>query len=153
MPYEVKKCSCQTNDAFTISGGKPHYAPDLKLEPKHLDISINLQLENKFLEISVLTTIECNQPESSITFNGESFESLKVTDVTENKSYQDEVKFFYDGKLINVFWENKLKKNEKRILKIDYQITKPVTGIQFNTENKNRKKKISHYKSWSLCSN
>lgn len=130
-------------EGFTIRKGKAHYAPDTRLEPKHISIHLDASklVSERKLSARVIQTITCNQPERYIQFNGVNFSDVKVKDLTNDENV---LTYRYDGKIIHVVWEKDLKQGESRSIEITYTVTDPVAGIIFSHRNRDecKKKKI-----------
>lgn len=149
-PKEKKKmphCSCVSNselgqtihehqhhhDDFTIAEGKAHYAPDLRLEPVHIGISLTFyqdSLKKHYFDAKIVQTIVCNKPAKSISFDGINFENVLVKDLDNH-----ELAFNYDGNLIHVTYAKDVAVNEKRSIEISYRVNMPISGVCFNYVN------------------
>jgi hypothetical protein len=44
-------------DGFFIGKAEKHYAPDVQIEPKNLDISVDIDVRNKTAHFSVVITV------------------------------------------------------------------------------------------------
>ncbi|KAL0491854.1 aminopeptidase [Acrasis kona] len=121
---------------FTLSeDAAPKYAPDLKLEPKHIDIHL-LFKENSLTDhefnVKVVQHILCNQPSNKISLNAESFEDVNVKDLSSD---DNKISHRYDGKYIHLVWDEPLSKGELRKVEITYKVDNPVSSICWNYAN------------------
>lgn len=107
---------------FTIGTPKPSYAPDLSLEPVHLDVDARFDLPNKTVTGRVTHTIKCNRAGArTLALNAVGFRDVAVGG--EGVSHR------YDGETITLTWERPFAKDETRKAEISYRVVKPITGL------------------------
>eukprot|EP01104_Vermistella_antarctica_P014635 TRINITY_DN4640_c0_g1_i1.p1 TRINITY_DN4640_c0_g1~~TRINITY_DN4640_c0_g1_i1.p1 ORF type:complete len:869 (-),score=231.85 TRINITY_DN4640_c0_g1_i1:2242-4827(-) len=112
---------------FTIAGAKSHYAPDLSVEPTHIDIVLDLNIPEKSLRAKVTTTVRGSDGASQLILNGIAFD-----DVTCSGGEHD-VTFRYDGEHIDVCWNKEFGVEEERVLVVEYTVSNPISGLLFMT--------------------
>jgi aminopeptidase N len=114
---------------FTLSNAVAHYAPDLTLEPVHLDISLRLDIAAASCEAVVTTTVLARADGADqITLHGVDFRDLEVPN--------PDVAYQYDGREIKLTWKEPLAVGEKRDVTVRYQLKKPSTGLHFSAPTK-----------------
>lgn len=112
---------------FTIPGAEPHYPPDLGIEPRHLDISLAVDVPARTAAGTVVTTVRANRPGvRRLVLSAVDFEDLSVADEAGGA-----VSFDYDGKELSVLWAEPFAGGEERKLAVSYRIVEPVSGLIF----------------------
>jgi len=101
------------------------YAPDLLLEPLHLDITVDVNIQQGCATIEVITTLRAKRPARSYLLNGVGFQNLTVESAQQ-------INWFYDGKEIKISWADDFKAGEERTFKTSYVVERPVAGLVFS---------------------
>jgi len=110
---------------FTLSNAVAHYAPDLTLEPVHLDISLNLDIEASHCEAIVTTTVLARaEGADQLTLHGVDFVDVQVR--------SPQVRHQYNGEEIKLCWDNPFKVGERRDVTVSYRLDHPSTGLHFS---------------------
>ncbi len=129
--------------SFTQSpDAPPSYAPDLKLEPVHMDVSLTFEeksLKEHYFFVTVVHHIVCHRPHSTIDLNAESFETVEVKDVTNDG--KNNLSYRYDGKVIRLNWKDDLVAKETRKVQISYKVNDPISSVCWNYENNTQRRK------------
>ncbi|MEN8149282.1 MAG: M1 family metallopeptidase [Planctomycetota bacterium] len=113
---------------FTTPGAESHYPPDLSLEPRHLDITLGLDIDKRHAAGTTVLTVGANREDATaITLHAVDFEDVAVEDPDGR-----EVDWRYDGREISVTWAEAFRLGEERKLAIAYSVTEPITGLQFS---------------------
>ena len=114
MPHEEKEDSfhgCRgAATEFTLPGAKPSYAPDLALEPTHIDIRMRFDVNRKAAVGFVTTTVRSNR---------EGARSLKLDAVgLDDVAVRSEspLQWRYDGERIHLSWDSPFERGEERFL-------------------------------------
>eukprot|EP00276_Gloeochaete_wittrockiana_P010804 CAMPEP_0184647398 /NCGR_PEP_ID=MMETSP0308-20130426/4314_1 /TAXON_ID=38269 /ORGANISM="Gloeochaete witrockiana, Strain SAG 46.84" /LENGTH=897 /DNA_ID=CAMNT_0027078317 /DNA_START=88 /DNA_END=2781 /DNA_ORIENTATION=- len=130
MPSREHGCGCRAD--FTIAGAKPHYAPDLVLQPFHLDVSLRFSIEERKAWGKVIQQIRSNRDNArTLVLNALNFLDVVVTsNDTHHLSYR------YDGKEIVITWSIPIKRGEVRSVAIEYAVSNPVSGMHFRFPDK-----------------
>ncbi len=117
--------------AFDDPNVEAHYAPDLELEPIHLDIDLHIDITNRSASGSVITTVKanCNGP-TTIKLDALDFEALDVRTTDEKP-----LTWSYDDKQITIHWVNPFEKGEIRHVEVSYEVIQPVDGMLFSQPN------------------
>ena len=125
-------CRCsqrQQAGDFTLSNAVAHYAPDLTLEPVHLDIALKLSIEEERCDATVTTTVRSRaNGVDQLTLHGVDFFDLSVP--TEG------VEFRYDGEEIRLIWDSAFAAGESRDVVVKYTLDRPATGLHFSYPSK-----------------
>lgn len=117
---------------FTLPGAEAHYPPDQRIEPRHLDIDLHVDVARRQATGTVTTTLRANADGAdSLELNAVDFADLKVRDLDGH-----EIHTSYDGKLIRVHWLKPLQRGEECKLAVSYRVTRPVTGLFFSGPDK-----------------
>ncbi|RUS28508.1 hypothetical protein BC938DRAFT_481803 [Jimgerdemannia flammicorona] len=118
---------------FASAQAFSHYAPNIVIEPVHLDISLHFDdLAEETTRIKVITTfrhsrgelIESVNDRKSITLNGVAFEDLTVT--TPGVSHA------YDGEHLKLVWDTPFNAGEDRHVTVEYKVKAPIAGLYFS---------------------
>ncbi len=112
---------------FALPGTEPSYAPDLSLEPVHLEVRLRFELSQATAEGFVLTTVRARREGvRSLDLNAVSLEGVEVLGVGSELSWR------YDGERISLTWEQPFRRNEERRVQVHYRVQDPVTGMHFS---------------------
>ncbi len=118
----------QRSNDFAGIGSEPHYPPDLRLEPRHIELDISFDFEAKALSGAVVTTVESRvDGPRSLCLNAVDLEDLRVDDADGAA-----LEFAYDGKEIRATWVEPFAAGETRRLRVLYRVVEPVTGLVFS---------------------
>ncbi len=110
---------------FASSGANKHYAPDLTLEPVHLDIALHVDLEAERAVGTVTHTLRANVAGAkSITLHGVDLDDVTVDD--------EGVQLAYDDKELTLLFESPFALGEERQVAIHYRVTHPASGLFFS---------------------
>lgn len=129
MKYEhlIRRNNFQSGD-FSLPGVKRKYAPDLKLEPIHTEIHLNVDLIERMARGYALLTIRVNvDGVHHLNLDAMDFENLEVKSTSTGK-----MSHTYDGKIIKLHFEDELKSGDEKIIRIDYAVQDPISGIIFS---------------------
>ncbi|MGW8319657.1 MAG: M1 family aminopeptidase [Candidatus Promineifilaceae bacterium] len=108
-----------------------NYPPDLEIEPRHLDIDLQVDLAAKTAAGKVTTTVRArHQGPSEITLDAVDFHDLAVQDPEGNT-----LTWLYDGNKLQVQWTEPFEDGEERRLEVAYRIVEPVDGLYFSKPN------------------
>ncbi len=120
-------CRCKHSDGFTLEGVEASYAPDLTLEPKHIEVRLAFDLDAAIASGSVTTTVVANRDRArSLALDAVAFEDVSVRDPSGRA-----LSWRYDGKRIAVSWNEPIAAGEERRLEVCYRVREPVSGMHF----------------------
>lgn len=126
MPIFMGKhvCSCANgHTGFSPDSVEPHHAPDLALEPVHLEIEIELFIPERKAKLKVTHTLLARDAGASrIALNGVGFQDLKVKGA----------EFSYDGQTIDLTLKP-LKRGDEKKVTLTYLVDEPASGILFSS--------------------
>ncbi|MBI4613083.1 MAG: hypothetical protein HY720_05685, partial [Planctomycetes bacterium] len=112
---------------FALPGAEKHYPPDLEIEPVHLDIALALDLVARSAAGTVTVSVEGRRAgPMSLALDAIAFEDLSVRDAEGR-----EIRWSYDGKKIDVHWEESFARGERRRLAVSYRVVRPASGLFF----------------------
>ncbi len=113
---------------FCTPGVAPHYAPDLRIEPTHRDISFHFDLEQRSARGVVVTTLVARSGGSRrLVLDGLDLHDVEVSDPA-GRSLASR----YDGKQLRVTWEQPFENGEERQLRIAWRVENPLSGMHFS---------------------
>jgi aminopeptidase N len=112
---------------FALPGTEASYAPDLGLEPTHLDIALRFHLDDRAAEGQVVTTVVARRAGErtlrldAVDLQGVAVDSPDGQDLTSS----------YDGRRIVVTWAKAPAVGEARKVRVAYRVEEPLTGMFF----------------------
>ena len=107
------------------------YAPDLELEPIHLDIDLYIDVANQTASGRVTTTVKARRNGPTVlTLNALDFEQVSVRD-----SDGHELSWRYDESKITIDWQTPFTTGEERRVEVSYRVVQPVDGMFFSQPN------------------
>jgi aminopeptidase N len=113
---------------FALPGAERHYAPDLELEPVHLELVMRLDIEGESATATVTHAVEARRASSpTLTLHAVGFVDVGVRDRDDRA-----IDWRYDGKQIIVRWSDAFASGERRHVVVDYRVVRPVTGLTFS---------------------
>ncbi len=135
MKYETfSRRNQQKYGDFAQSGAIKNYAPDLQLEPVHTELHLTVDLNQKSAAGYALITLRANVAgQHSIKLDAVDFEGLKVQDISDK-----ELEYHYDDVSINLSFKKRFQINEECIVRVDYRIQNPISGLQFSAPDQQR---------------
>ena len=115
--------SLAASSDFASASALPHYPPDLRIAPTHLDIGVRVQVEQRALDVSVTARVRAQVAGASeLQLNGIGFLDLTVTGARHR----------YDGERIALVFEPALEKDEERVVVLRYRVESPKSGVLFS---------------------
>ncbi|MEO0322305.1 MAG: M1 family aminopeptidase, partial [Myxococcota bacterium] len=101
------------------------YAPDLRLEPVHVDLDLRIDLEAERLDATITHRIRANDGDAdALTLHGVDLEELSV----EGPG----LRHGYDGERIELAWDRPFAKGEEREVVLRYVVRHPRSGLLFS---------------------
>jgi len=118
----------QQSEDFTLPGAVRNYAPDLKLEPLHTELHLELDLEQQSARGYALITLQANVAgANTIKLDAVDFEDLAVQETAGHT-----IDFSYDDQQLRISFAQEIPAGETRVIRIDYQVQEPISGIKFS---------------------
>ncbi len=115
-------------EKFTLPDAKDHYAPDLEIEPVHETINLKVDPWRKtitgYCEITFRGNVAGGR---TLVLDAMNYEKVRVKTITGPA-----VKNRYDGEKIHLYWAKPFTIGEKRVIRINYSVIEPVTGLVFS---------------------
>ncbi len=116
------------DQAFHLPNPEPHYAPDLGLEPVHVDVALGFDLAGRQAAGAVTTTVLAHRDGlRSLTLDAVSFLDVDVVDPDGH-----DLTFRYDGERLHITWAEALHLDERRRVEVRYRVIDPLTGMTFS---------------------
>ena len=113
-------------DGFTLPGAEASYAPDLAVEPTHLDIALRFDIAAARAAGEVRTTVRGNRSGArKLKLDAVSLEGVAV----ESEAALD---WRYDGEAIHLTWGEPFAAGEERVFAVRYAVQDPVSGMRFS---------------------
>ncbi|MCP4869028.1 MAG: hypothetical protein GY898_09965 [Proteobacteria bacterium] len=121
-------CRHHSLDDFSLPHPERHYAPDLGLEPVHLDIALGFDLAGRQAAGAVTTTFEARRSDArSVTLDATDFREVDVVDPDGH-----ELSWSYDGSQLVITWSEAPGPGEQRRAEVRYRVISPLTGMLFS---------------------
>jgi aminopeptidase N len=106
----------------------PHYPPDLGLEPRHLDIDLQLDLGNTTAQGVVTTLVQAQrQGVQDLTLDAVGLLIASVEDGDGNA-----LTWRADGQKLYVRWPQPFARGQQASVQVHYSVTDPATGLYFS---------------------
>jgi len=119
---------------FTLAGARKNYAPDLKMEPVHTELHLSVDVKERSAKGYALITIRANvDGANALDLDAVDFDDLKVSSADKHTLGHS-----YDGNTIKLQFQPDLKSSEKRMVRVDYSVQDPISGINFSQPDKDR---------------
>lgn len=125
---QMCRCAQHGRDGFHSDAAPTHYAPDLTLEPTHIDIGLKVDPDDESAEGTVTTTVRARSAgERTITLNAVDFEIADIADEDGN-----DLQYAYDGAELVVTWSDEFDAGEERRVAVTYRVDQPIAGLYFS---------------------
>lgn len=116
------------SDPFDEAGATAHYPPDLELEPRHLDISLGVDITEETASGIVKTTVQARcQGADTLVLDAVNFLDISVYDSEERP-----LQWRYDQQKLVIHWEDAFSAGEERQVVVSYRVVKPTAGLYFS---------------------
>ena len=113
---------------FCSPGVAPHYAPDLRIEPVHRDISFHFDLSTR----SASATLKTRLISHSSGARTLKLDAVDLLDVEVSAGSDHTLRYRYDGRHLHITWDEGFADGEVRELCITYRVENPMTGMTFS---------------------
>jgi len=126
MPIFLGKhvCSCHGSlSDFAPASAEAHHAPDLEIEPIHLEIGVELFIPEKKANLQVTHTLKCVR---------DGAQRLKLNGVALLDLTVEGAEFSYDGQTIDLLL-SPMKSGETRKITLKYRVENPASGLLFSS--------------------
>ncbi|MBJ94983.1 MAG: hypothetical protein CMP23_11005 [Rickettsiales bacterium] len=112
---------------FCSPGAPSHYAPDLRIEPIHLDITLRFDLAARSASAQLsLKLVGRSEGAQELSLDAVDLAELTVLNQTE-----PDLQHRYDGRKLQLFWAEPFAAGEERTLTLSYRIENPLSGMLF----------------------
>ncbi|MEM1416073.1 MAG: M1 family metallopeptidase, partial [Myxococcota bacterium] len=122
---DVAGTALRRNGEFAPPETARHYAPDLRLEPVHVELDLRLDLEAARLDAVVTHTLRANDA-------GADALELHGVDLLELRVEGEGVRHGYDGERIELAFETPFARGETREVVLRYAVRHPRSGLFFS---------------------
>ena len=113
---------------FAAADAPRHYPPDLRLEPVHTVIELSVDIDQEQAQGVVTHTVEAHaEGQLSLTLDAVELDVRGVQD-----EHGQPLSWVYDGRALQVRWEQPWRAQERRQVAILYSVTKPKSGLFFS---------------------
>jgi len=107
---------------FAAPDAQRSYAPDLALEPKHIEVRLRFDLDQRSAEGSVTTTVRANRAGArSLRLDAIGLEDVAIGGAEGR----------YDGESVHLTWADGFAAGEERKVTVNYAVRSPITGLTF----------------------
>ncbi|MFN0058750.1 MAG: M1 family aminopeptidase [Planctomycetota bacterium] len=126
-------CRCRheyaslAREDFALSGAKPSYAPDLALEPVHIEVRLAIDLAAQSVAGSVTTTLRCQRDETRRV----RLDAVDLLEVEVRSMDANALEWRYDGDHIDICFAGPVPRGEERRVEVRYRVVRPVSGMVF----------------------
>jgi aminopeptidase N len=110
---------------FSPAGAGEHFAPDLCLEPVHLTLRVRVDVLARRLAVQLGVRVRARTAGA----HGLALDGIDLRDLSVE---QHRGRFSYDGRQIQLGWEESFAAGEERDLVLCYGVHQPVTGVSFS---------------------
>lgn len=115
---------------FSTGASAPHYAPDLPLEPVHLDVDLRFEPGARSAEGTVTTTVVSrDEGARTLRLDAVSFLVSAVEDPDGNT-----LAWAYDGARLVVTFAEPVAVGDERRVAVRYRVDDPIAGLSFSAE-------------------
>ncbi|MHC4548264.1 MAG: M1 family aminopeptidase [Planctomycetota bacterium] len=120
---EYSEFTCRRGDGFTLPGAEASYAPDLALEPTHIEVRLAFDLKAARAGGTVTTTVRANRAGArTLRLDAVAFDEVEVSGPRSR----------YDGRHLHLDWDKPFAAGEERQVEVRYAVTDPITGMRFS---------------------
>jgi aminopeptidase N len=125
-------CRCahagsSTGPGFGLPGAGPHYSPDLRLAPVHLDLALVVDIEARKIEVRQRLRVRARSAGvRSLKLDG--IDLLELTVEFGHAGRAD-----YDGRAIALTWDDAFEAGEEREAVLQYKVIAPASGVLFSS--------------------
>ncbi len=110
---------------FAPVGADDHYSPDLRLEPVHLDLAVTVDVLGRTIEVTLGMRVKARSAAArALTLDGIDLVDLRVE--------RHRGRFGYDGRHVQIFWDEPFASGEERELDLRYRVQQPASGVHFS---------------------
>ncbi len=109
-------------EGFATPGTKRDYAPDLALEPVHVEVRLRFDIENESAHGTVTTTVLSNRAGA----RSLKLDAIGLEDVTIGGAEGR-----YDGEFVHITWPDAVPPGEQKSFSVSYTVRSPITGLSF----------------------
>ena len=114
--------------SFHSPAAEPHHAPDLRLEPSHLDLELTLDIDGRRAHGRVVHTLVARTDgPTELTLNAVGLDITQVRDADERA-----LSWHYDGQRLVVLWADGIPREDTRRVEVEWSVEQPLTGLMFS---------------------
>lgn len=125
-------CCRRRSAEFVPAHAPAHYAPDLAIEPRHLDLAIQLWIDERRAQATATLTLVARQASpAEIALDAVDFDAVAVTS-GDDTGPSGEITWRYDGRKLGIRWAKPFDADETRTVAISYTLDHPVAGLFFS---------------------
>jgi aminopeptidase N len=110
---------------FAPAGADEHFTPDLCIEPVHLSLRVRVDVLGRRLAVQLGVRLRARSAGAqALALDGVALQDLTVE--------RHRGRFSYDGRKIQLWWDEAFASGEERELLLSYGVHQPVTGVSFS---------------------
>lgn len=111
---------------FASSDARRHYAPELRIEPVHLDLDLQVDLDARRVDVALVHRLRGNDDGAeTLVLHGVELRDLEVE--------AEGVRSSYDDAELTLTFERPFAKGEEREVRLRYHVVDPKSGLIFRT--------------------
>jgi len=113
---------------FHSPTAQPHHAPDLRLEPSHLEMDVRLDVDSRRANGTVVHTVlaRTEGPRELL------LDAVGLTVDAVDDPDGHGLSWHYDGERIAVLWDEPVPRGESRRARVEWSVDHPRTGLLFS---------------------
>jgi len=135
MKYDLLADAIQKRAAdFALAGVAKKYAPDLKLEPIHMEVHLDVDITRRTAAGYTILTLRSNvEGKHALKLDAVDFDDLQVIDLDAKG-----LDHSYNDVAIQLNFSKSFKAGEECRVKVEYRIQDPISGLKFASPDKHR---------------
>jgi aminopeptidase N len=112
-------------NVFSPASADEHFAPDLCLEPVHLTLRVHVDVPGRRLSVQLGMRVRARTAGG----HGLALDGIDLRDLGVD---QHRGGFSYDGRQVQLWWDEVFSAGEERELVLSYGVHQPITGVSFS---------------------
>ena len=115
-------------NAFTLPGARPSYAPDLALEPTHVEARLAFDIQAETVSGSATHTLLGRRAGA----RSLRLEAVGLSELAVEGLEDEALSWRYDGERVEIDWERGFEIGEERRVRVSYRAVRPISGVLFS---------------------
>ncbi|MCO4769121.1 MAG: HEAT repeat domain-containing protein [Deltaproteobacteria bacterium] len=121
-------CHSGAGGTFSSAAAQPHHAPDLRLEPRHLDLDLRLDVDGRRAEgVVIHTVVARTEGPRELVLDAVALGISAVEDADGH-----ELSWHHDGEKLGITWAEGVPRGDERRVRVAWSVESPLTGLLFS---------------------